>query len=237
MAAQVLISSAEAEAPVIMGLLVNRLDATGSILAVMVAALVIALWHTSAVVSGDYPHDVELFEPATVTTTMATIIAPKRNRGVDAFHQHVSHYPSYVKGEDPVEEYNRRRLHVDTSDYVKGAQTAALTDTEQKKLLEESLIAFRKKYAKRRGDQGDKKKDKLKTVKKFKKRRKVKDTIKRSWLDDPVPVINGNDSVAFASMDVPKRYEESDPDVFPYEQSSNSNQRQSSLPMETKYFQ
>lgn len=227
-----------------MGLLANRLDAAGSILVVMAAALVIAFWHTPAVVSGDYPHDVELFEPVTVTTAVPTIgaVVPKRSRGgggvggVSTFHKHVSHYPSYVKGEDPVEEYNRRRLHVDTSDYVNSAQIT-LDDSEKRKLLEESLIAFRKKFAKRKEDDSIKKKDKLKTVKKSKKRRKVKDTIKRSWRDDTEPIFKGNDSAALASMDYPKRYEESDPEIFPYEQTSNENRRQSSLPEETKYFQ
>uniref|UniRef100_A0A182PJY7 Secreted protein n=1 Tax=Anopheles epiroticus TaxID=199890 RepID=A0A182PJY7_9DIPT len=33
-------------------------------------------------------------------------------------HNTVYYYPSYVKGKDPVEEYNRRRLHVNTGNYM-----------------------------------------------------------------------------------------------------------------------
>ncbi|XP_065080636.1 uncharacterized protein LOC135703370 [Ochlerotatus camptorhynchus] len=233
-----------------MVLLASRLDAGGSILVVVAAALVVAFWHTSAVVSGDYPRDVELIEPVTeaagtTTTTMATTttMTKKHRRGSynNAFRHSVSYYPSYVKGEDPVEEYNRRRLHVDTSDYVKSAELA-FSDDERRKLLEESLHSIRLKYAKQSDGNENKKKDKMvtsgKSSKKSKKRRKVRDPIKRRWSGESVGVANGSDLHALAAMAYPKRYEESDPDVFSYERSTDDNRREGgSLPKDTKYFQ
>ncbi|XP_062544247.1 uncharacterized protein LOC134211422 isoform X1 [Armigeres subalbatus] len=225
-----------------MGLLKNRMDATDSSLFVIVAALMIAFWHPSALVSGDYPHDVELFDPVTVTTMKpkTTTFVPKRNSGgtVKTIRRLPRHYPSYVKGEDPVEEYNRRRLHVDTSDYMNGAQTT-LSETEKYFLLDESLDSLRRKFAKRRNTNGEKKKNKFKTNKKSKKRRKMKkDPIKRTWSDDYLAsVFNKSDVDTMAPLDNPKRYEESDPAVFPYEQTSEENGKQATVPMDTKYFQ
>uniref|UniRef100_A0A182K7G1 Uncharacterized protein n=1 Tax=Anopheles christyi TaxID=43041 RepID=A0A182K7G1_9DIPT len=51
--------------------------------------------------TGSYLRDVELIGPS---------------RQIE--HNTVYYYPSYVKGQDPVEEYNRRRLHVDTGDFM-----------------------------------------------------------------------------------------------------------------------
>ncbi|XP_049297342.1 uncharacterized protein LOC125771112 isoform X2 [Anopheles funestus] len=51
--------------------------------------------------AGSYLRDVELIGPSS-----------------QAELNTVYYYPSYVKGEDPVEEYNRRRLHVDTANFM-----------------------------------------------------------------------------------------------------------------------
>uniref|UniRef100_A0A182MAJ9 Secreted protein n=1 Tax=Anopheles culicifacies TaxID=139723 RepID=A0A182MAJ9_9DIPT len=51
-------------------------------------------------VTGSYLRDVELIGPSQAELNT------------------VYYYPSYVKGEDPVEEYNRRRLHVDTANFM-----------------------------------------------------------------------------------------------------------------------
>uniref|UniRef100_A0A182WCI0 Uncharacterized protein n=1 Tax=Anopheles minimus TaxID=112268 RepID=A0A182WCI0_9DIPT len=51
-------------------------------------------------VAGSYLRDVELIGPSQAELNT------------------VYYYPSYVKGEDPVEEYNRRRLHVDTANFM-----------------------------------------------------------------------------------------------------------------------
>ncbi|XP_050075302.1 uncharacterized protein LOC126562764 [Anopheles maculipalpis] len=57
-------------------------------------------------VTGSYLRDVELIGPPS-----------------QAELNTVYYYPSYVKGEDPVEEYNRRRLHVDTGNFMEYEET------------------------------------------------------------------------------------------------------------------
>ncbi|XP_041771413.1 uncharacterized protein LOC121593258 isoform X2 [Anopheles merus] len=52
--------------------------------------------------AGSYLRDVELIGPSSLQLE----------------HNTVYYYPSYVKGKDPVEEYNARRLHVDTGNFM-----------------------------------------------------------------------------------------------------------------------
>ncbi|XP_058828942.1 uncharacterized protein LOC131688602 [Topomyia yanbarensis] len=71
------------------------------------------------------------------------------------------------------------------------------------------------------------------------KRKKVRDPIKRVGWYGPSDVGDLVDEQE--SMDYPRRYEESDPHVFSYEQGESGertdNRRQNSLPEDTKYFQ
>ncbi|XP_053666070.1 uncharacterized protein LOC128715213 [Anopheles marshallii] len=66
-------------------------------------------------VAGSYLRDVELIGPSS-----------------QAELNTVYYYPSYVKGEDPVEEYNRRRLHVDTANFME-YEANRPNDIEQKR--------------------------------------------------------------------------------------------------------
>uniref|UniRef100_A0A182YPV8 Uncharacterized protein n=1 Tax=Anopheles stephensi TaxID=30069 RepID=A0A182YPV8_ANOST len=65
-------------------------------------------------VTGSYLRDVELIGPPS-----------------QAELNTVYYYPSYVKGEDPVEEYNRRRLHVDTADFMEYEEDGQTADAVQ----------------------------------------------------------------------------------------------------------
>ncbi|XP_039433367.1 uncharacterized protein LOC120415807 isoform X2 [Culex pipiens pallens] len=192
-------------------------------------ALGAALLLTSGV-NGGYPRDVELIEPVTGNLNRNDP-PPKVARG-----RH--HYPSYVKGQDPVEEYNRRRLHVDTSRYLSGHREAP-SHWDGHRQLEAEGRALRERYGRRSGV----KSDRLQRQKKVqhregvdrgrgvKGRQKVKDPIKRR-VGRRVQL----------DMDAPRRYEESDPHVFSYERAEpvvegdEDSGRQASLPDDVKFF-
>lgn len=196
-------------------------------------ALGAALLLTSGV-NGGYPRDVELIEPVTGNLNRND---PPPKVAASARGRH--HYPSYVKGQDPVEEYNRRRLHVDTSRYLSGHREAP-SHWDGHRQLEAEGRALRERYGRRSGV----KSDRLQRQKKVqhregvdrgrgvKGRQKVKDPIKRR-VGRRVQL----------DMDAPRRYEESDPHVFSYERAEpvvegdEDSGRQASLPDDVKFFQ
>ncbi|XP_058065909.1 uncharacterized protein LOC131215537 [Anopheles bellator] len=192
-------------------------------------ALLIGLSIVLAVVTGSYLQDVELFAPSPWRTSYNTVY----------------YYPSYVKGEDPVEEYNRRRLHVDTGRFM----------------MEEPPPGdrWRKIRTKRPRDQRyrapmrvvDAQTDHDYNYWKIRKvaglPRYVKDDVELFDVDEENRIKRGpgperHPRMAPAKDDAPRRYEESDPQVFAYGRSdtqppiARANDR-SDAPGDSKYFQ
>ncbi|KAL1399855.1 hypothetical protein pipiens_007898 [Culex pipiens pipiens] len=156
-------------------------------------------------VNGGFPRDVELIEPGNLNRNDPPPKVAASTRG-----RH--HYPSYVKGQDPVEEYNRRRLHVDTSRYLSGHREAP-SHWDGHRQLEAEGRALRERYGRRSGA----KSDRLQWQKAVQHREEL-------------------------DMDAPRRYEESDPHVFPYERAEpvaegEDSGKQAGLPDDVKFFQ
>ncbi|XP_055630319.1 telomerase-binding protein EST1A-like [Toxorhynchites rutilus septentrionalis] len=195
---------------------------------------------------GYYPRDVELIGPFAVDS-------PKSSTD-----QTVYYYPSYVRGSDPVEEYNRRRLHVDTSSYMKEMKRP---DEEKNKTESEENLEPSKRVRNVTEDGGkvrnslenDKTKRKLSRKNKsswkskVKSQRngfpKVKNPIKRIGSDEATEFEDPIETRDRDRKGDPRRYEESDPHVFSYERSEPIdgdaiNRRQTHPPPEdSKYFQ
>ncbi|KAL9700932.1 hypothetical protein quinque_004373 [Culex quinquefasciatus] len=196
-------------------------------------ALGAALLLTSGV-NGGYPRDVELIEPVTGNLNRND---PPPKVAASARGRH--HYPSYVKGQDPVEEYNRRRLHVDTSRYLSGHREA-LSHWDGHRQLEAEGRALRERYGRRSGVESDR----LQRQKKVQHREGVdrgRGVIGRQKVKDPIKRRVGRR--VQLDMDAPRRYEESDPHVFSYERAEplvegdEDSGRQASLPDDVKFFQ
>ncbi|XP_050093886.1 uncharacterized protein LOC126576623 [Anopheles aquasalis] len=200
---------------------------------------------------GSYLQDVEL-------------VAPTPN--VRSFNT-VYYYPSYVKGQDPVEEYNRRRLHVDTARFMedddddgrsslmpppegatkrpRSSQRSKLRKPHQLQLAAGNRAEEHDyNYWKVRQSSGLPRyiKDDVELFdvdehNRIKRRRKVKrrpDRRHARMIPDPPEV-----------TEAPRRYEQSDPQVFAYERPSTTevsieraNQVQQAVaPWDSKYFQ
>ncbi|XP_055534217.1 uncharacterized protein LOC129723801 [Wyeomyia smithii] len=200
---------------------------------VIVAVALGALGHwptteTAWTANEDFPCDVELIEPIT-SAVVPQNPTSTRHFNTDFFFSSHS-YPSYVKGKDPVEEYNRHRLHVDTSYFAVNKQP--IPDEVNRDELQENLNNIRRKFSKTKSQE----KNNVYGNKVMRNtNREMKEPIKRVGCFDP------SDAAGQESKSYPRRYEESDPHVFAYERmepgEETEQRRQNSLPGDSMYFQ
>lgn len=202
-------------------------------------ALGAALLLAAGGVHGGYPRDVELIEPVTRNLNRNDVYDPSTKIAANTRGRH--HYPSYVKGQDPVEEYNRRRLHVDTSRYLSGHREAPSHWDGHRQLEVEGRI-LRERYGQQRRPEA--KSDRLRRQKKVQHREEIergKSGKGRQKVKEPIKRRVGRR--VELNMDAPRRYEESDPHVFSYERAEpaikeeEDSRKQASLPDDSKFFQ
>uniref|UniRef100_A0A182NH42 Uncharacterized protein n=1 Tax=Anopheles dirus TaxID=7168 RepID=A0A182NH42_9DIPT len=197
--------------------------------------------------AGSYLRDVELIAPPSPQAALNTVY----------------YYPSYVKGEDPVEEYNRRRLHVDTGDFMEPEDTDTGVDRERQsqrqKAHGDGCCAKVKRKRKYRGRpralpdpmrivdaQTDHETNYLSIREASGGPRYVRDDveifdIERGGLSEKRPIRRRTRMTANV-RNGPRRYEESDPQVFAYERSDHepidrANSNRPGATEDSQYFQ
>ncbi|XP_058123336.1 uncharacterized protein LOC131294438 [Anopheles ziemanni] len=192
-------------------------------------------------VTGSYLRDVELIGPSP-----------------QADFNTVYYYPSYVKGEDPVEEFNRRRLHVDTAMFMDDDVRAA----KRKRKTFPGAIARRNPKLRapapnRVGQPSDHERNYLKIRQSSGGPRYVRDDVEIFDIKQHAKrITKATDqakeprsrrtprTVAMEASDDRRRYEESDPQIFAYERADSpeviarTNARRTGEGSEdSKYFQ
>uniref|UniRef100_A0A182QEC6 Uncharacterized protein n=1 Tax=Anopheles farauti TaxID=69004 RepID=A0A182QEC6_9DIPT len=219
-------------------------------------------WWTIALgkcTAGSYLRDVEL-------------IAPSPQAELNT----VYYYPSYVKGEDPVEEYNRRRLHVDTGDFMEPEETEPIEREAQSQRQQQAddgdgadccakVKRKRKHRARPRGPprpdpvrvvdaQTDHEYNYLQIRQATGGPRYVRDDVEIFDIDrgrggkKPRPIRRRRTRMTTGSgaktqvRNGPRRYEESDPQVFAYERSDpdpigRANSNRPGATEDSQYFQ
>uniref|UniRef100_A0A182JAQ4 Uncharacterized protein n=2 Tax=Anopheles atroparvus TaxID=41427 RepID=A0A182JAQ4_ANOAO len=184
-------------------------------------------------VTGSYLRDVELIAPS-----------PQVDFNT------VYYYPSYVKGEDPVEEFNRRRLHVDTAMFMD--EDAPAMKRKRKAFRPPARHNPKLRAPVRMG--ADHERNYLKIRQSSGVPRYIRDDVEIFDIEENNRINQkGNRSkqpgsrktrtVTMEQMDDPRRYEESDPQIFAYERADTpegivrANARRHEGPEDSKYFQ
>ncbi|XP_055607190.1 uncharacterized protein LOC129754949 [Uranotaenia lowii] len=239
------------------------------------ASIMVAIIVTSSCLvrstQGGFPRDVELIEPMLVLQSYPstsnrgwTEEDPSQDPNETGSYDPGSYYPSvpahlypsYVKGQDPVEEYNRRRLHIDTSNYLD--DILSLPEWDRKELLDKHRKLFEEQFLQKVDDnpkvedyadntitKNQKQSGKLTKNHRRKINKQNKEPIKRTWYEKPLPLeeddVTKVDQEEMENViEIPKLYEESDPHVFGYGNSpgrSVETRRQKNPQEDLKYFQ
>ncbi|XP_053674521.1 uncharacterized protein LOC128724824 [Anopheles nili] len=204
--------------------------------AFVLVAVIVILWECprASGAVGSFLRDVEL-------------IAPSPQAELNT----VYYYPSYVKGEDPVEEYNRRRLHVDTAAYME-PEAERTTPLRHPNAAEDCCLKRKRKY------RAQVRQPKMRMIDahsdhEFNYQKVRKDAGGPRYVRDDVEVFDiERESNRIKqrkpirrrtrSADSPRRYEESDPQVFAYERTDGdandpATVRQDNVPQSNQYFQ
>ncbi|KFB50718.1 AGAP006262-PA-like protein [Anopheles sinensis] len=171
-------------------------------------------------VTGSYLRDVELIAPS-----------PQVDFNT------VYYYPSYVKGEDPVEEFNRRRLHVDTAMFMDDDVRPA----KRKRKTFPTAIARRNPKLRAQApnrvgvEPSDHERNYLKIRQSSGVPRYIRDDVEIFDIKQHAgkKITKATDrakeprsrraprTVAMETSEDPRRYEESDPQIFAYERSDS----------------